>query len=213
LALEFLIERVVARRFGRADRAEPVGSRVDAELSAVVPGRQDPVLTRLPVFQPQALLTAVRKVLQLSTRFHDKIDDLSDQIREDYDDARRQAKVNFWASLGVSVAGIVIIFIGISLAMGGIVEVGIISALAGLVAEVASLLFFRRTDSANGRMDRYHLELLETRRFENLLAAGDELQSLDNQERAKENVINAATKRWLKGSDGLGQIESKEDET
>lgn len=58
-------------------------------------------------------------------------------------------------------------------------------------------------------MDRYHLELVETRRFENVLAACDELQSLDRQERSKENVIEAVTKRWLIGSDGPQPIETK----
>lgn len=73
---------------------------------------------------PQALLTAVRKALKLSTRFQDKIDNLSDQIRTDYEDARQQAKVNFWASLGVAVIGIVIIIAGMALAMAEIVQVG-----------------------------------------------------------------------------------------
>jgi CheY-like chemotaxis protein len=161
---------------------------------------------------PEALRTAVRKALKLESGFQERIERLSDQIRADYEDARQQTKVNFWASLGVSVAGIVILFVGIGLAMGGIVEVGIVSALAGLVAEGVSVLFFRRADSANTRMDRYHLELLETRHFENLLAACDELASPDRQERSKENAIEAATKRWLIESDGLKGIEPKEEE-
>jgi CheY-like chemotaxis protein len=158
---------------------------------------------------PEALLTAVRKALKLESEFQERIKRLSDQIRVDYEDARQQTKVNFWASLGVSVAGIVILFVGIGLTMGGIVEVGIVSALAGLVAEGVSVLFFKRADSANTRMDRYHLELLETRYFENLLAACDELQTSDRQECSKKNVIEAATRRWLTESDAPPQIKPR----
>ena len=158
---------------------------------------------------PQVLLTAVRKAFMVESDFQEKIERLSNQIRADYVDARQQTKVNFWASLAVSATGIVILLVGMGLAMAGIVEVGIVSAVAGLVAEVVSILFFRRADSANERMDRYHLELLETRRFENLLAACDELPSTDTQERSKETVIEIATKRWLSKSDGPQQAEQK----
>ena len=146
---------------------------------------------------PEVLLTTVRKILELGQDFQTSIDSLSDQIRNDYEDARQQAKINFWASLVVSLAGIAVLFTGIGLAIGGIVEVGIVSAITGLVAEGVSLLFFRRADNANTRMDRYHLELLETKRFENLLAACDELPWLSRQEYFKQNVIEAAIKLWL----------------
>lgn len=161
---------------------------------------------------PQALLTVVRKALKLESEFHKRIERLSDQIRADYEDARQQTKVNFFASLGVSVAGVVILFAGIGLAMGGIAEIGVVSALAGLVTEAVSILFFKRADGAITRMDRYHLELLETRRFENLLAACAELPMPDRQERSKENVIQAATKRWLIDSHGPPQVKPKEGE-
>ncbi len=154
---------------------------------------------------PQALLTAVRKVLKLGSRFLETLNGLSDMIREDYEDARRQAKVNYWASLGVSTAGIIIIFAGVGLAIGGILRVGIPSAITGVIAEAVSLLFFKRADTANKRMDRYHSELLETRRFDNLLAACDELSTAEGQESCKEKVIEAATELWL----GQGKSESQ----
>jgi CheY-like chemotaxis protein len=154
---------------------------------------------------PQALLTAVRKVLKLRGRFLETLNGLSDQIKEDYEDARQQAKVNYWASLGVSIAGIIIIFAGIGLAIEDILTVGIPSAITGLTAEAVSLLFFKRADTANKRMDRYHNELLQTRRFDNLLAACDELSTAERQESYKEKVIEAATELWL----GQGKPESQ----
>jgi CheY-like chemotaxis protein len=151
---------------------------------------------------PQALLTAVRKALKLLSRFREVIDGLADQLRKDYEDARQQAKMNFWASLVVAIAGVLIIFAGVSLAMGGMVAIGVSSAVAGVIAEAVGVLFFKRADVANARMDRYHREILETRQFENLLAACDELQVTERREICKKRVIETTTGRWL-GQDKL----------
>jgi CheY-like chemotaxis protein len=146
---------------------------------------------------PQALLTAVRKVLKLESRFLETLKGISDQIKADYEDARQQARVNYWASVSVSIVGIITIFVGIGLAMGDVLAVGILSAVAGVIAEAVSLLFFKRADTANERMDKYHNELLETRQFDNLLAACDELVSSERQELCKEKVIEAAQGLWF----------------
>jgi CheY-like chemotaxis protein len=146
---------------------------------------------------PQALLTAIRKVLKLGSRFREVTDGLALQIREDYEDARQQARWNYRVSLGVAVAGITIIFVGVGLTMGGMLAVGVPSVVAGVIAEAVGILFFRRADVANARMDRYHSELLGTRQFENLLAACDELLTAERQEKCKEKVIETAAELWL----------------
>jgi CheY-like chemotaxis protein len=147
---------------------------------------------------PQALLTAVQKVLaRFDTRFRETADSMALNIRNDYEDARRQARANYWVSLVVAIAGIVIIFLGVSLAMGGFLAIGIPSAVAGVIAEAISFLFFRRADVANERMDRYHHELLEIRWLENLLAACEGLTTTERQEDGKEKIIEAATALWF----------------
>lgn len=146
---------------------------------------------------PEALSRAVGKALKFGSWFQRAINGLFGQIREDHEEARRQAKINYWASLGVSIAGIMVIFVGIGLAVTGMLAVGVPSVIAGVIAEAVSFLFFRRADVANERMDKYHTELLQIRRFENLLAASEELSSLDKQESCKEKIIEAAMERWL----------------
>lgn len=158
---------------------------------------------------PEALSRAVGKALKFGSWFQRAINGLFGQIREDHEEARRQAKINYWASLGVSTAGIVIIFAGIGLAIAGMLTVGVPSAIAGVVAEAVGFLFFRRADVANERMDKYHTELLQIRRFENLLAASEELSSLNKQEGCKEKIIEAAMTRWLGSVEPEGQSGQK----
>ena len=145
---------------------------------------------------PEVLLRAIRKALKSESRFEKTINGISEQLKEDYKDARQQTRMNHWASLSVSVAGIVIIFIGIGLALRESLTVGVVSAIGGVVAEAVSLLFFKRVDAANNRMDKYHSELLQTRRFETLLAACDELP-LEQQAACREKIIDMAKEQWL----------------
>jgi CheY-like chemotaxis protein len=147
---------------------------------------------------PQALLTAVRRALKASgNRYLTTMNDLSGMIREDYDDARQQARVNYWASLVVSIGGVMIIFAGIGLTMARTLELGIPSVITGIITEAASLMFFKRADNANRRMDRYHRELLEIRRFDNLMAASEELSPEERQQATIAGLIETAVAAWL----------------
>jgi len=189
------VPKIILTRFATYDAVrEALGPQI-ADLPAAVDflRKQD---------GPQALLTAVRKAAKREGRYFQTINGLSDKIESDYEEARQQAKVNYWASLGVSIAGIIIIFASIGLVIGmtateGGIEMGILTAVSGVVAEAVGLLFFKRADTANGRMDRYHDELLETRRFDNLLAACDELLTDELKENCKEGIIGAATGLWF----------------
>ncbi|MFZ0544647.1 MAG: response regulator, partial [Candidatus Promineifilaceae bacterium] len=71
---------------------------------------------------PQVLLTSMRKTLGLTSRFFKGLHDLTIQIRDDYEDARQQARVSFWGSFVISLIGVVIIFTGVGLAIGGKLE-------------------------------------------------------------------------------------------
>lgn len=154
---------------------------------------------------PQVLLTSIRKVLGLVSRFYQGLNDLSKQIEDDYEDARQQARISFWASFVISLIGVVIIFISLSIAIVGNLEIGLVSSIAGVIAEVIGLLFFKRADTANRRMDEYHRELLETKRFDNLLAASDALLTARRKEKSKVKIIEAAAKYWLDRNDNRAE--------
>ena len=154
---------------------------------------------------PQAMLQAIRKTLEFSNdRLRKTTDDIAKRLMEDYLDSRRQSQMNYWASIVAAVLGITIIFVGIALSLGGILAVGIVSSVGGIITEAVSYLFFKRVDIANGRMDRYHAESLQTRQFENLLASCDSISNLDKRENSKENIIKAAAEYWF-GASSTGQ--------
>jgi CheY-like chemotaxis protein len=147
---------------------------------------------------PEAMLRSIRKTLEFGSAWLRKtIDATAERLTEDYDDARRQSKMNYWASLGVAIIGIVIIFTGTALTLRGVLAFGIASAVGGVVTEAVSYLFFKRVDVANERMDRYHAESLQTRRFEILLASCDAFSSSEKRAALKEKVIDAARAYWF----------------
>lgn len=145
----------------------------------------------------QALLTNIRKTLHLVTRFRETSDNLADKITEWHDDARQQSRWYFRASLSAAITGMLVIFLSVYLALNAKSSVAISSAIVGIIAEGVSLLFFRRVDAANERMDVLHRELMQLRWLDTLIAACEDLTSEERQERAKEKVINSAANLWL----------------
>jgi CheY-like chemotaxis protein len=145
----------------------------------------------------QALLANIKKTLHLVTRFREASDNLAHKITQGHDDARQQARWNFWFSLLAAVIGMVVIFMGVYLALNKELSFAIPSAIVGIIIEGVSMLFFRRVDAANARMDMLHRELMELRWLDTLLAACEDLTSEERQESAKERVINSAAGLWL----------------
>ncbi|MBS1786145.1 MAG: response regulator [Acidobacteria bacterium] len=144
-----------------------------------------------------AILSAVRNTLEFESRYRESSNTLVLKLNQDYEEARQQSRWNYRIGLGIAVLGAVFIFVGTYLALKDKTYVAVLSALAGVLAEAATLLFFKRTDSANERMDRYHQELVETRGLEILLDASEELPVGGMREQCRERVINAATGLWL----------------
>lgn len=144
----------------------------------------------------ERLLQAVREGLALAKWLRRSLDVVVGQIDRDYQEANRQASINYWTSLVVALLGIGIIAWGTILGLRQELAVGIVSAAAGLLTEGIGYLFFRRLDDANKRMDRYHTELLQIQRFEILLAASAELPT-ERENISKEKVIQRATDYWL----------------
>jgi CheY-like chemotaxis protein len=170
---------------------------------------------------PDVLVWAVRRALGPGVRWLRKVKEAvegtDNKLKEDHDNAQRQSNAYYWASLGVAVAGVVMIFLGIGLVFWNRLGIGVASTVGGIVTEAVSYLFFRRVDVANERMDRYHRERVEGRWFQTLLQACDGLDSEQNRGRCREQVIMAASGRWLGMSGGdksrlvtIGEEEAEE---
>jgi len=148
--------------------------------------------------RPETLLRAVRMALGFVTEWlRETIDGTAERLDKDYEDARRQSRTNYIASLVVAGIGIAIIFAGTVFAISGMLAFGIASAVGGIVTEAVTYLFFKRVDAANKRMDRYHAESLQIKQFENLLAACADLPTPAKREACKERVIEAVKAYWF----------------
>jgi len=163
---------------------------------------------------PEVMLRAVRAALELGSKWLRRtVDEIDQRLAGDYANARRHAQLIGLLSLAVAILGIAIIFRGTILALGDALEVGLASAICGIVTEAVGYLFYRRVDVANRRMDRYHAELLRTKRFENLLAACDEMLSMERSEKCKESIIDAARTYWFRAPAQPLQSEGTDSDT
>jgi len=133
---------------------------------------------------PQALLVAIRRVLKFdSRRYKNALDMLTEGLQKDYDEARHQAGLTFGTSLGMTIAGTVVVVVSVVLIMMGNVASGILSVVVGIALEMLAYPFFRRSGITNARVDKYHNELLRLRQLEALLAEDEENVALESKEK------------------------------
>jgi CheY-like chemotaxis protein len=148
---------------------------------------------------PQVLTEVIRQTIENWPRLRVALAKVSEQIKNDHEEARRQARLNYRAAFWLSVLGAIIIFTGIGLAWLSQLAIGLVGTAGGIVTEVLSYLFFSRVNLANNRMDTYHRELLLTHWFEFLLAASEELP-IDKRIACKERMISTVAENWLVSS-------------
>ncbi len=149
----------------------------------------------------EALLRAVRKALHvMNLWFRSTQDAITKQLNEDYAQARNEARTHYRVCMGISVAGAIVIMLGAVLALRGDQKTGVVSAVGGIIIEAVTLLFFARLDAAYRRVDKYHEELLQSKRLENLLSACGELCDPKGKEAAVTRVIETTTQGWMKAT-------------
>ena len=145
------------------------------------------------------LIDLIRETLNKWPRMREVLAKVSDQIRNDHKEARRQAQLNYWSAFALSVLGGAIILVGIALAWSAQLGIGLVGTTGGILVEMFNYLFLARVNRANDRMDSYHHELLQTYWFDFLLAASEELP-LDKRIPCQEQIINTAATSWLSGA-------------
>lgn len=155
---------------------------------------------------PEALLQAIKKAIGfVAIWLRQAIDISAQQLERDYEEARRQSRMNYGASLIVAVIGIGLIFMGIVLVFVGRLSAGVASGVGGAVTQAITFLFYKRVDIANTRMDRYRAESMQIKKFETLLAACEEITSHEKREDCKERIIDSVRIFWF-GDYGHGKI-------
>lgn len=145
-------------------------------------------------------LRAVRKALQSIERsFRTTQDEIATQLNEDYRRARQEARLDYWVNLVMSLIFSIPVIVGTMLVLRSELAAGTATALAGVVMEIVHYLFASRLNLAHRRVDRYHEELLQTKRLENLLVACNEFENEQERERCTRSIIETAAQSWVGG--------------
>lgn len=146
----------------------------------------------------EALLQAVRKAFKIrNVWFSSTQAGITRQLDEDYARARKEANIHYWICLGMSLAGAIIVALGAILALWEYRDTGIATIVSGMIIELVNLLFFTRLDGAYKRVDRYHEELLQSKRLENLLSACGEFSNDENREQTLMQIIQTTARQWM----------------
>jgi CheY-like chemotaxis protein len=163
---------------------EPVGGEPPAVIAFV--GKDE---------GPEVLLDRIRNALEVWPRLSLLSSKVSEQIKADHRTIRAQARWTLIISLIISLLGFGIIVTGIFLAWQASLAIGIVGAAAGLILNAVGYLFFARLDLANGRMDVYHQELLQTYWLEFLLSITERLPA-DRENACIERAVQTALESW-----------------
>ena len=132
---------------------------------------------------------------------------VSNQLYQDYKSARRDARVHYWVSLGISIGFALLIFYG-AFRLHGNGSLTVLFAVSGvLVAEITNYLFSRKLEFLARRVERFHAELLQTNRFEQLLEASYAMKDETARENFKGELFRSAADQWLRKHEVPAQLE------
>lgn len=139
---------------------------------------------------------AVERVLRLKARMSEVNEieqsmNLKEGLRAE---SIRQWKLNHRIGLGVSVAGIFIVFLGVLMAYFKGTDIGMISTVVGAIVEGTSLLFFVRVDKAGKHAEEIHkdqLQLTKGRNCEDLLLHCSQFEDKERRDECRMMVVKA----------------------
>jgi len=170
------------------------------------------IITKGSKYYPE-LLEAVKTALSLAKVWQGMVS-YNTALQHDYEISQKQASAMYLAALVFAVLGAVIILFGIGsiifmvsfsgLAQGWLLAAGsLMATLAGIITEAVGLLFFRRVDVANQRMEHYHDERIAGLRFEILYNACEHLVDIKQSIELKKSIIQQASSVWLGKVDSM----------
>jgi CheY-like chemotaxis protein len=126
---------------------------------------------------------------------------VSNHLYQDYKDARRDARFHYLVSMLLSVGFAFPLVFG-AFKLHGNGSWSVLFAVMGiLIAEVTNYLFGRKLEFLNQRVERFHAELLQTNRFEQLLEASYNIKDERSREAFKIELFNSAANQWLRKSE------------
>jgi hypothetical protein len=120
-------------------------------------------------------------------------EELLSDLRQNYDLSRSQASAWFRWTLIVSIAGFILLAIGVGLVLANQFTPGLTNSVAGIVSEFLALVFFRQATSANKRQDDYHRDLIDRQKTLDAV----QLAQLITDESERDKIIEVIVKDLL----------------
>jgi hypothetical protein len=166
---EYLRFRIRTQQIAMGTRvAEDEAEEADTETDNKVPGPSDQKLD-----DPKHVVNSNFKLLE---RY--------------YDQTLVEYRLNFRTTAVIASLGFVAILIGIGIAYSGTIAVGVVSGAAGVVAEAATILFFRQNQEQVKQVQEYHKKLVSTQYLLTAISLADSLQGQLREDEVKRIILN-----------------------
>jgi hypothetical protein len=107
-----------------------------------------------------------------------------------YEQTLAEYRLNSRATLAIAMAGFVAILIGIGIAYSGVVAIGLVSTAAGVLAEAATVLFFRQNREQIRQVQEYHKKLVSTQYLLTAVSLADSLDGSGRVDEVRRIILN-----------------------
>jgi len=107
-----------------------------------------------------------------------------------YDQTLGEYRLNSRASIVVAGLGFAVILIGIGFAYNNSMAVGTVSSIAGVIAEAASVMFFRQNQMMMKQVEEYHKKLVSTQYLLTAVSLADGLSELNRETEKHQIIVN-----------------------
>jgi hypothetical protein len=107
-----------------------------------------------------------------------------------YDQTLVEYRLNSRTTVVIASLGFVAILIGIGIAYAGTIAVGVVSGAAGVLAEAATVMFFKQNQEQIKQVQEYHKKLVSTQYLLTAISLADSLQGRLREDEVKRIILN-----------------------
>ena len=107
-----------------------------------------------------------------------------------YDQTLVEYRLNSRTTVVIASLGFVAILIGIGIAYAGTIAIGVVSGAAGVLAEAATVMFFKQNQEQVKQVQEYHKKLVSTQYLLTAISLADSLQGRLREDEVKRIILN-----------------------
>jgi hypothetical protein len=107
-----------------------------------------------------------------------------------YNQTLAEYRLNSRATVAIAMLGFLAILIGIGIAYSGTIAVGVVSSAAGVLAEAATVMFFKQNQEQIKQVQEYHKKLVSTQYLLTAVSLADSLDGNSRETEVKRIILN-----------------------